>query len=548
MFFILALLALLQAQRPVGGNATVAAETVFENARIYTGDPALPRASALATRDGRIIAIGDDLGAYIGRQTHRVDLKGATLIPGLIDSHAHMGGLGELLESFDLRHVATIDAVAAIVQKEAAKRKRGEWIRGRNWDQTNWGGRFPASGDLDRAAPEHPVSLTRVDGHASWVNRKALELAGITAETPDPPGGKIIRDAKGQPTGVLIDRAQALVSSKIPEATDEQIRRRIGMAAKECARLGLTGVHDAGIGPRELAAYRELIRRNELPVRIYAMIGGEGPLWHEYLKKGPEIGDRLTVRSIKLMADGAMGSRGAAFWQPYSDEPGNRGLLILDRKDIERVARAAVKAGFQVNTHAIGDRANRVVLEAYAAVLDGKNDKRFRIEHAQVVALPDFNLFAQNSVIASMQSTHATSDMRWAEQRLGPDRIAGAYSPKRFLRIGVPVANGSDFPVEDANPLWGFYAAVTRQNHAGEPKGGWLPDQLMTREETLKSWTFDGAFAAFEEDTKGTLAPGKLADFVVLSQDIMKVAPEQILKTEVLMTVLGGEMVYSKQR
>ena len=548
MFFILALLAVMQAQGLAAQSVPAAAEVVFENARIYTGDAARPHAKALAVRNGRILAVGDDLRSHTGQQTRRVDLEGAAVIPGLIDSHAHMRGLGELLESFDLRHVGTVGAVAAIVQREAAKRRRGEWIRGRNWDQTNWGGHFPASADLDRAAPEHPVYLTRVDGHASWVNQRALKLAGITADTPDPPGGRIIRDERGEPTGVLIDRAQGLVSHLIPEATDEQVRRRIGLAAKECARLGLTGVHDAGIGPRELAAYRELIRRNELPVRIYAMIGGEGPLWRDYLERGPEIGERLTIRSIKLMADGAMGSRGAAFWQPYADEPGNRGLLILNRDAIEQVARAAVKAGFQVNTHAIGDRANRTVLDAYAAVLGGKNDKRFRIEHAQVVALPDFDLFAKNSVIASMQSTHATSDMRWAEKRLGPDRIAGAYAPKRFLRLGVPVANGSDFPVEEANPLWGFHAAITRQNHAGEPKGGWLPDQVLTRTEALRSWTLDGAYAAFEEEKKGTLMPGKLADFVVLSQDIMKAAPAAIIKTEVLMTVLGGEVVYSKPR
>jgi predicted amidohydrolase YtcJ len=543
MFFILALLALAQAQ---GSAAWQAAEAIFENARIYTGDETQPHATALAVKDGRILAVGDDLKSHVSPQTRRVDLKGATVIPGLIDSHAHMRGLGELLESFDLRNVYTVDAVARIVQNEAIKRRKGEWIRGRNWDQTNWGGRFPTSADLDGAAPDNPVYLRRVDGHASWVNRRALELAGITATTPDPPGGRIIRDEKAQPTGVLIDRAQGLASRKIPEATDEEIRRRIRLAARECARLGLTGVHDAGIGSRELAAYRELIRRNELPVRIYAMIGGDGPLWREYLERGPEISDKLTVRSIKLMADGAMGSRGAAFWQDYSDEPGNKGLLILDKEDIERVGRAAVKAGFQVNTHAIGDRANRTVLEAYAAVLGGKNDRRFRIEHAQAVALPDFDLFAKYSIIASMQSTHATSDMRWAEKRLGPDRIAGAYAPKRFLRLGVPVANGSDFPVEEANPLWGFYAAVTRQNHAGEPKGGWLPDQRLTRAETLRSWTLDSAYAAFEENQKGTLVPGKLADFVVLSQDIMKTVPEAILKTEVLMTVLGGEVVYSK--
>ena len=256
------------------------------------------------------------------------------------------------------------------------------------------------------------------------------------------------------------------------------------------------------------------------------MIGGPGALWSEYLSKGPEIGDQLTVRSIKLVADGAMGSRGAAFWQPYSDDPGNTGLLILSKEQIETVAREAVKAGFQVNTHAIGDKANRTVLDAYAAVLGGNNDKRFRIEHAQVVSLPDFALFAKYSVIASIQSTHATSDMRWASARLGPDRMMGAWAPRRFLNAGVKITNGSDTPVENPNPLWGFYAAVTRQDHEGNPPGGFMPDQKLNREEALRSWTFGGAYAAFEEKQKGSLEAGKLADFVVLSQDIMK-APEK---------------------
>jgi predicted amidohydrolase YtcJ len=284
--------------------------------------------------------------------------------------------------------------------------------------------------------------------------------------------------------------------------------------------------------------------KGQLPVRVYAMIGGAGDLWRAYLAKGPETGDRLTVRSIKLMADGAMGSRGAAFWQPYSDDPGNTGLLLLTQEQIERVAREAVERGFQVNTHAIGDRANRTVLEAYAAVLGGKNDKRFRIEHAQVVSLPDFRLFAENSVIASIQSTHATSDMRWAEARLGPDRLAGAWAARRFLNAGIAIANGSDFPVEDPNPLWGFYAAVTRQDHHGHPPGGFLPEQKLTREEALRSWTLGPAFASFEEHSKGTLETGKLADFIMLSRDIMKAPAEDLLKTRVLMTVLDGEIVY----
>jgi hypothetical protein len=278
------------------------------------------------------------------------------------------------------------------------------------------------------------------------------------------------------------------------------------------------------------------------------MIGGAGELWKQYLERGPEPGERLTVRSIKLMSDGAMGSRGAAFFEPYSDDPGNTGLLMLSREQIERVARDAVRGGFQVNTHAIGDRANRTVLEAYGAVLGGKNDRRFRIEHAQAVAPPHFELFSKYSVIASMQATHATSDMRWAEARIGPDRVKGAYAWRRFLSIGVPVANGSDFPVEEPNPLWGFYASITRQDRDGKPEGGWFPDQRMTREEALKSWTIAGAYAAFEEKTKGSLAPGKLADFVMLSTDIMTAPPKEILGAKVLMTVVNGEVVHEESR
>ncbi len=520
------------------------ADLVVTNANIYTVDAARPRAKALAVKDGKILAVGDDVKAHIGPKTQRLDLKGATVTPGLIDSHVHMRNLGTQIETFDLRNEKTIAGIAGIVRKAAASRPAGDWITGRAWDQTNWGGEFPTAEPLTAAAPNHPVFLTRVDGHAGWANRKALEAAGITNQTPDPPGGKIIRDAAGNATGVLIDRAQGLVTRNIPAATPEVIQRRIERAARECARLGLTSVHDAGVPEQDLIAYRALIAAKKLPVRVYAMIGGETPLWRSYLAKGPEIGDRLTVRSIKLVADGALGSRGAALWQGYTDEKSNTGLLILQKDDIERVARAAVKAGFQVNTHAIGDKANRVALDAYAAALGGKNDKRFRIEHAQVVSLPDFALFQQNSVIASIQATHATSDMRWAAQRLGPDRLPGAYAWKRFLKMGIPIANGSDFPVEDANPLWGLYSSVARQDHQGQPPGGWRPEDLLTREEALHSWTLAGAYAAFEENTKGSLAPGKLADFVVLSKDIMTVPAAEILKTRVTMTVLGGEVVH----
>jgi len=519
---------------------------IVRAARIYTVDPARPTARMLAVRDGKILAVGDDLAAYAGPRTRRIEVPDAIVVPGFIDCHAHMEALGELLETFDFRHARTPEEIIEAIRKEAARRPRGEWVQGRNWDQTNWGGRFPDAAELSRAVPDHPVYLTRVDGHAAWVNRKALELAGITAATPDPPGGKILRDASGQPTGILIDRAQSLVAAKIPPPGPEVLRRRLARAARECARLGLTTVHDAGVSAHVLAAYRDLIARDELPIRIYAMVGGEGKLWREYLERGPEIGERLTVRSIKLMADGAMGSRGAAFFETYNDDPGNTGLLMLRREDIERVARKAVERGFQVNTHAIGDRANRIVLEAYAAVLGGRNDRRFRIEHAQVVAPEDFEKFARYSIIASMQPTQATSDMRWAEARIGPERVKGAYAWRRFLALGVPIASGSDFPVEDPNPLWGFYAAITRQDHHGQPPGGWFPEQRMTRQEALESWTIRGAYAAFEEKVKGSLTPGKVADFVILSRDIMSVPPAEILKTRVLMTVVAGRIVHSE--
>lgn len=530
----------------LGAQGPEEADLLVVNARIYATARSQP-VSAMAVKDGRILALGEQALARAGRSTKRLDLNGAPVFPSFIDSHAHMRGLGALLESRDLRHAATVAEIAAFVKEQASRLPAGEWIVARNWDQTNWGGAFPTARDLDGAAPDHPVFLSRVDGHAAWVNSRALALAGITAKTPDPPGGKILRDAEGQPTGILIDRAMGLVRQKIPPPSFAQIKRQLELAARECARLGIAGVHDAGVSSEDLRAYRELFAEGKLPVRIYAMIGGAGELWQEYLQKGPEIGPFLTVRAIKLYADGALGSRGAALWQPYSDDKSNTGLLITPREEIEKVARQAAARGFQVCTHAIGDRANRIVLDAYAAALGGPNDKRFRIEHAQVVSLPDFRLFKEFSVIPAIQATHATSDMRWAEARLGPDRIAGAYAWKRFLALGIPVPNGSDFPVEEPDPLRGFYASVTRQDAQGQPPGGWMPDQKMTREEALESWTIHAAYAAFEEKVRGTLEPGKYADFVVLDRDILTVPAAEILKTRVKMHFIGGRAVFPEQ-
>ena len=524
------------------------ADLVVVNARIYTGNPAQPRASVIASKKDRIVYVGDDSARWTAAR--RIDAHGAALLPGLIDAHGHVASLGDALETLDLRGVPSEAAIAARVRAAAARHQPGEWIRGRAWDQNLFPGKqFPTAAALDQAAPANPVFLSRVDGHAAWVNRKALDLAGVNAATPDPPGGKILRDARGRPSGVLVDRAQALVGSKIPAPALAEVERRLERAARECARLGLTTVHDAGVDAQELEAYRALIARHRLPLRVYAMLGVSGKkddaLWRKYQKSGPEIGPWLTVRSIKLYADGALGSRGAALLEPYSDEPSNTGLLISSEAFLRQTAEEAVRAGFQMNTHAIGDRANHIVLNAYAAALGGRNDRRFRIEHAQVVAPADFERFRQYAVLASMQPTHATSDMPWAEARLGPQRLRGAYAWRRFLNLGVGLPFGSDFPVESPDPLWGIYAAVTRQDHAGNPPGGWYPEQRLNREEALRAFTWAGAYAAFQEHDKGSLEPGKLADFVLLSDDIMQIPASEIWKSHVTLTVLGGDVVYS---
>jgi predicted amidohydrolase YtcJ len=526
-------------------SLTLSAQTAdlsVVNARIYTGDAAHPVASSMAVAGGKIVSVDKPVQART-----IINAQGATIIPGLIDSHTHMEGLGDSLENIDLRGVTSESQAVAIVRNAIKDHTPGEWIRGRAWDQNLFEDKqFPTKEALSKAAPDNPVALTRVDGHALWVNQKALDLADLNGSTPDPPGGKIIRNASGQPAGVLVDRAQGLVSSKIPKPTAEQVERRLERAAKECARLGMTSVHDAGVTAADLEAYRILIASRRLPVRVNAMIGGTGPLWEEYKRRGPEIDPFLTVRSIKLYADGALGSRGAALLAPYADDPKNVGLLITEEPAIRQVAMDAVARGFQVATHAIGDRGNRTVLNAYAAALKGPNDKRFRVEHAQVIAPDDFVQFKNYSIIASMQPTHATSDMPWAVTRLGPERVKGAYAWQTLIKLGVKFTSGSDFPVENPNPIWGFYSAITRQDHSGMPAGGWFPEQRLSREEALASWTRWGAFAAFEEKTKGVLEPGMLADFIFLSADIMKIPDSEVWKVRVTKTILDGKIVFSE--
>ena len=523
------------------------ADLVVKNAKIYTVDAKNPRATAIAVRNGKIAAVGNDLKALEGPKTRILDAKGATIVPGLIDSHGHLEGLGSSLEILDLRGVTSEAEIAAKVKAAAAKAAPGEWIVGRGWDQNLWVNKqFPTTDSLTQAAPKNPVALTRIDGHATWANRAALDAADINQNTKDPAGGRIIRDAQGKPAGVLVDTAQNLVRRKIPAASPEQVHRQLARALEECARLGLTSVHDAGVGNAEIAAYHSLLAEGKMPIRVYAMLANEPALVATWLARGPEIGDFLTIRSIKAYADGALGSRGAALLSPYADEKSASGLMITGKDAIENVAVKAAARGFQVNTHAIGDRGNHETLDAYAAALKGPNDKRFRVEHAQVIAPEDFVKFQKYSIIASMQPTHATSDMAWAGDRLGPERVKGAYAWQTLIKLGVHLASGSDFPVELANPLDGFYAAITRQDKQGHPAGGWFPDQRLTREEALRSFTLEGAYAAFEEATKGSLEAGKLADFVMLSADIMAIPAPEILRTHVTLTVVGGKIVHQQ--
>ena len=529
------------------------ADLVVTNARIYPVDDARPVVQALAVRDGKILFTGSarEAMALRGPNTRVVDAGGHTVIPGMVDAHAHLLGLGEALSSVDLVGTRSYEEVVARVANAAKGLPAGKWIIGRGWDQNDWGDtRFPTHEALSRALPNNPVYLTRVDGHAGLANAAAMRAAGITAATADPSGGRIER-AAGQPTGVFVDNAQGLLERAIPEPSREDSRKALRAAIAEAHRYGLVGVHDAGESRRTIDIMEEMAKAGELPFRLYVMISDDSAAIVHYLSIGPRSGlydNHLWVRSIKLYADGALGSRGAALLEPYSDDPTNRGLLVSAPAHIERIAELALQAGFQVATHAIGDRGNRVVLDAYAAALAAHPtaDHRFRVEHAQILNHDDIPRFAELGVIPSMQAVHQTSDMYWAGSRLGLGRLAGAYAWRSLLETGVVVPNGSDVPVESVNPLFSFHSAVSRQDADNWPVGGWMPEQRMTREEALRSMTIWPAYAAFQERIMGSLTPGKLADFVILDRDIMTVPERDILGTAVLSTYIGGKSVYER--
>ncbi len=526
---------------------------VIHGGPIYTADPDRPTVEAVAVRGTRVTAVGtwSEIRPLANASTQILDLAGATLLPGLADAHGHVRGLGSSLSTLDLRDAPDASHIATMVAARAARTPGNGWVTGRGWDQNRWPGKaWPTRAALDAASPDRPVLLERVDGHASWANSRALAAAGITADTPDPPGGRLIRDAAGAPTGVLVDGAQELVSRVVPEPDTAQIEAEILAADREMSRVGLTMVHDAGASSATIAAYRRLVAAGRLSTRLYVMIDSSPGTTREWFARGPLVDPdyRLTVRAVKMYADGALGSRGAALLEPYADEPGNTGLLVTPPERLDQITRAAVHAGFQPCTHAIGDRANRQMLDIYEYAerdMPAMRALRPRIEHAQILDSADIPRFASLGVIASVQPTHCTSDMPWAPLRLGPARVAaGAYVWQKLLKSGARLAAGSDFPVELPDPIPGFYAAVTRQDAQGQPPDGWAPDQRLTRAEALDAFTRGAAYAAHAETALGTIAPGKLADFVVVSRDIMTVPAPDILRASVLRTIVAGRTVF----
>lgn len=559
-------------------NTQTKVDLLLTNGVVYTVDPENRVCEAVAVKGKSIVAVGatKDITANYRAET-TINLMGKAVYPGFIDSHMHLVSFGTSIMTLDLTGTRSDEEVASMVAGHIRKNGTGRWVRGRGWDQNNWpANRFPTARVLDAVARETPVYLMRTDGHAVWVNSKILALASISRMTADPEGGTIIRDRSGEPTGVFIDNAIRLVESVLPSPADEELTEAILLANRFCVQAGLTEVHDMGVDSRMIRLYKKLIDSGSLSLRIYAAIDGQGETWEEYKKSGPEYeyGDnRLTVRAIKMYVDGALGSKGAALIEPYSDDPSTRGLTVESSSTLDAIAKEALQNGFQLVTHAIGDRGNAILLDTYKAAFDAFPEKaknaRFRDEHAQVLDEKDIPRFAALGVIPSMQPVHCISDMRWAEARLGPKRIQGAYAWRSLLDTGIRIAAGSDAPVESPDPLRGFQAAVTRQDPGGIPASwrdvaekfqlssagivdtsrfseGWYGRQRMTRDEALRAFTIWGAYAAFQEEIKGSIETGKLADFTVLSKDIMKIPAGDIMKSEVEMTIIGGQIVYGR--
>jgi len=519
------------------------ADLIVYNARVYTVNSTFDTVQALAVKDGKILAVGtsDEIKKQF-KGTEEIDAEGKTVYPGFIDAHAHFYGYGQSLQTADLRETKSW---AEVLQRLAdfAKTHPNGWLIGNGWDQNDWEDKaFPTNEKLTALFPGRPVFLTRIDGHAAIANQKAFDDAGIK-NAQQLTGGDMLTQ-NGKLTGVLIDNAVGLVESKIPEP-DAKLAEKIFMdAQKNCFAAGLTTIDDCGLPFQAVDFIEKLQKESKLKMRLYVMLS-DAPQNYDYLfKRGAIKTDRLNVRAFKVYADGALGSRGACLLKPYTDVPEKTGFLLSDQKHFEEVAIKIAEHNFQMCTHAIGDSANRVMLKIYNKILKGKNDKRWRIEHAQVVNANDFDLFGQASIVPSVQPTHATSDMYWAGQRLGAERLKGAYAYKQLIKQNGWIPLGTDFPVENINPLLTFYAATVREDAKGFPKGGFQIENALRPEEALKGMTIWAAKANFEENEKGSLEKGKLADFVILDNDILKSSPQNILKTKVLKTYLNGEKVY----
>ena len=518
---------------------------------VITNDPEQPRVQAIAVRGSRILAVGDDaqMRALVGGETRVVELHGRTVTAGLVDGHCHLYGLGSAEDNVALKGLASESAAVAVVVEAARTRPDGEWLEGRGWDQNPWGGAFPTKASLDAVLGDRPVSLRRVDGHALWVSSAVLARAGITRATPDPAGGRIVRDAKGEPTGVLVDLAMNLVDAIAPKPSAEVRERRIRRAAAEAVAAGLTGVHEMGIDDDTVAVYRALAKAGELPLRVNAYLE-VAPADAPALAKRPlepDGGDAyFAMVGVKFFADGALGSRGASLAADYSDDPGNRGLWVTQPAELDRAVKSATDAGWQVATHAIGDAGVHATLDAYAHAIARHpgEDLRLRVEHAQVMTADDLARMAKLGVIASMQPAHATSDLPWAEARLGPERIKGAYAWRSILDAGGFIVAGSDFPVEETSPLLGIYAAVTRRDRDGSPAGGWYPAQRLTLDEAIFAFTAGPALAGFVDEDRGRVVPGMVADLTIYDRAL--VAGRELLDTQIDLTIVGGEVVYER--
>ncbi len=529
------------------------ADLVLTNGVVHTVDVKRPRAEAVAVRSNRIVAVGSasEARAFVGPKTRVVDLAGRTVVPGFDDSHAHMLGIGFARLDVDLTGTRSWPEVVERVAAAVRTRRPGEWVRGRGWHEGKWDAPapgavrgFPTHHALTAVSPDNPVVLERADGHAVLANARAMALRGITRTTAPPEGGEILRDAAGEASGVFVDNAERLVAA--PERSAEELRRALELAMDECLSKGVTSLTDAGAGADVIALYRAAAAAGRLRTRLYVMAAGL-PTMRELERPDPGNGF-LAVRAVKLYADGALGSRGAALLEPYADDPGHSGLLVTPPDAILEAVRFALARGFQVGTHAIGDRANRIVLDAYEKAMAERpeaKDPRLRIEHAQILDAADLPRFGRLGVLAAVQGIHCPSDRPWAPLRLGEDRVReGAYAWRKLLDAGARVLNGTDAPVEDLSPIQNFHATVTRQDASGRPPGGFDPDQRLTRSEALRTMTLDAAYGSFAEREKGSIEVGKLADLVVLSQDILSVPDERLLHTRVEMTVLDGRVLY----